>query len=279
MKRFTILCIINALAILCYGQVRTAQLTASLGGVDRITLIKNSVEINPWHEATFWPMYEKYVTSIEEISHATTNSLNHVTGIEVTTPADEAVEITRDLLKKRNDWLSLLKSNYQEMANSFNGVIALDVLQNEVVLELMELAAHYDNTAWKKYRFHLTGVSNQQYVRAKKNTIIKALKLSKEETDLFWPLYQEYEAECERQLGFNYDMIALFSVEPKDFTPALAKRMGHDFLNVLEREQKLKEQYFIIATERVGANLASRFLVWEDYFSTVAKMHAWVEAP
>jgi hypothetical protein len=45
----------------------------------------------------------------------------------------------------------------------------------------------------------------------------------------------------------------------------------------MEREVKLKEKYFLEMNAAVGPTLAARFLAWEDYYSVVAKMHAWAE--
>ena len=71
--------------------------------------------------------------------------------------------------------------------------------------------------------------------------------------------------------------IGLFASDAADFTPALAKRLGHDLLHIMEREIRLKERYFLEMNALVGPSTAARFLAWEDYYSLVSKMHAWAE--
>jgi hypothetical protein len=73
--------------------------------------------------------------------------------------------------------------------------------------------------------------------------------------------------------------VGYYAVEASDYTPAIAKHLGYDFLNVMKRELKLKEKYFIKINSEMGASLATRFLAWEDYYSLVNKMYAWADSP
>ena len=104
-----------------------------------------------------------------------------------------------------------------------------------------------------------------------------ALSLSSTEKDAFWTVYEKYEEECNAVLGENYSLYGLFASDAADFTPALAKRLGNDLLQVMEREQKLKEKYFMEMNVAAGPFNAARFLAWEDYYSVIAKMYAWAD--
>jgi hypothetical protein len=117
-----------------------------------------------------------------------------------------------------------------------------------------------------------------QFKAAKRNTISKALPLTEGESSKFWTVYSQYEDECDALLGGDYSIVALYAGDASDFTPALAKRLGNEFLQVIERESKLKEKYFEKMNEAVGSSVAARFLAWEDYYSLVSKMYAWADA-
>jgi hypothetical protein len=90
-------------------------------------------------------------------------------------------------------------------------------------------------------------------------------------------VYSKYEDECNALLGEKYSIYGLFSSDAADFTPALAKRLGNDLLQVMEREIRLKERYYLEMNASVGSHEAARFLAWEDYYSVVAKMYAWAD--
>jgi hypothetical protein len=120
-------------------------------------------------------------------------------------------------------------------------------------------------------------MNTTQLKEAKHNTIRSALSLTDDKAEAFWKVYTRYEEECDALLGEDYSIIGLYAVEPSDFTPGLSKRLGYDFLQLMQRETKLKEKYFRAMNEAVGSSLASRFLAWEDYYSLLSKMYAWAE--
>ena len=90
-------------------------------------------------------------------------------------------------------------------------------------------------------------------------------------------MYSRYEDECDALLGENLSVYSLFSSDASDFTPALAKRLGNDLLQVMEREIRLKERYYLEMNATAGSLAAARFLAFEDYYSIVAKMYAWAD--
>ena len=75
------------------------------------------------------------------------------------------------------------------------------------------------------------------------------------------------------------DLYELFAEDVSVFTPVLAKRQGYDLLTLFDREIKLKEKYFNEMNLSAGSSLAARFLMWEDYYSTVCKLDALVGNP
>jgi hypothetical protein len=263
----------------CFGQAGNVQFAASVSGEDRASLVRSSVDIPTWHEKSFWPIYEKYVAAGEEAAVNNYRSLEKLTAIDRTTSAEEAVHDAEQMLATRNEVLRIRRQYYQEMANALNGIISLQFLQTELLLDMVETSKVYEASPWRKFRFHSQALSEGQMKTAKRNTMTAALQLTKEEAEWFWKIYEQYEEHCDAILGEDYSMVSLYAGEPSDFTPALAKRLGSDLLVLMERESKLKEEYFYKFRNSISANLAARFLAWEDYYSLVNKMHAWADAP
>jgi hypothetical protein len=276
MKRICTFVLAGTLALPCVGQTAQSFLAASIAGTDRISLVKTSIDVPAWHEKDFWPLYENYLESTSEVSVSTYRALDDLARTDKTLSEQEAFENAKKLLKFRTEELEILNTFYAAIGKDFNGLIALQFLQTEAVLDMMESARIYENSQWKKFRFHPKSLAQDQS-GAKRNMMTKALALTAEETDAFWSVYADLEDERDATLGTSYDMVAVFSVEVTDFTPALAKRLGYDFLTLMEREQKLKQKYFLKMNEAAGPSLAARFLAWEDYYSLVNKMHAWAE--
>lgn len=279
MKRFLTLTFLSVVTVYSYGQQAQGSLVASVTGVDRRALVKSSVDVPSWHERSFWPLYENYLGAAEGVSSRSSRALSALATADKTVSAQEALQYAQQMFTYRNDLQAVRKQAYLDIANALNGIIALQFLQTEILLDMIESSRVYEETAWKKFRFHPKALTPHQFKAAKQNTISKALALTEEEADKFWVVYYQYEEECDALLGGDYSMIALYAGDPTDFTPALAKRLGQEFLQVIERESRLKEKYFEKMNEAVGPALASRFLAWEDYYSLVSKMYAWAEMP
>jgi hypothetical protein len=276
MKVLYTLIIASAIQFACYGQM---NIVASVSGIDRMEVMRNSVQIDEWHEKSFWPMYGRYASKVESVSLQTYRSLNDLASIDKTVTDQEAFEYGKALINFRSDELILLQQYYIEIGSEFNGVVALQFLQNEALFDMMESCRIYETTSLKKYRFHASIVSMPEFKAAKYNVMRKALQFTPDQATQFYSLYARYEEECDALLGEDYSLIGFYAGEATDYTPALAKHLGNDFLSVMKRELKLKEKYFMEFNNAMGPLLASRFLAWEDYYSVVNKMYAWADAP
>jgi hypothetical protein len=278
MKRIGIITLlIVVVAFSTFSQHVKGALVASVSGTDRLTIVKNSIAIPAWHEKTFWSVYEEYLDNVSEVSLLSYRSLETLARTEKNTSGPEALDHAQQMISNRNNLLTLRERYFSQVGTGFNGIIALQFLQTEVLLDMMESSRIYEQTGWSKFRFHPKALNEAQFKTAKHNTIRAALSPAPAETEAFWEVYTRYEEECDALLGEDYSVIALYAGDPSDFTPAIAKRLGRDFLQVMQREVKLKEKYFLEMNQQVGPSLAARFLAWEDYYSLVSKMHAWAE--
>ncbi len=277
MKSFSFTVIIFFIAATAFGQLAKNTLDITVSGKDRISVVKNSVHLAEWHEKAFWPLYERYLTDAVKVSNLTDRSLHDLVDTDQSAADQEAFENGWQLLTYRNDELKLRKQYYQEVAAALNGVVALQFLQTETMMDMLEISRIYGNSTWSKFRFHSQSLPEDQVRTAKHNLLASAIKLSPEKEEAFWSVYNQYEDECDAILGEGYTVYGLFTGEPSDFTPALAKRLGNDLLQVMEREIRLKERYYLEMNATVGSHAAAQFLAWEDYYSVVSKMYAWAQ--
>lgn len=260
-----------------YCQLAKNALDLTVSGKDRISVVKSSVHLAEWHEKAFWPLYERYMNDAVKVSTLTYRSLHDLTNTDQSVGDQEAFENGWELLTYRNDDLKLKKQYYQEVGAALNGVVALQFLQTEAMMDMLEASQIYGNSNWKNYRFHATSMSEDEARQAKRNLLASAVKLSPDKEEAFWSTYSKYEDECDALLGEKFSVYSLFSSEASDFTPALAKRLGNELLQVMEREIRLKERYYLEMNATAGSVAAARFLAFEDYYSIVSKMYAWAD--
>lgn len=273
-------CCTSLLLCLCsysFGQLAKNTLAMTVSGNDRISVVKSSVRLAEWHEKSFWPLYEKYLGDATRIYSLTYRSLEDLAETDNATDEEAAFDNGWKLLNYRNEDLKLKKKYYQQVGDVLNGVIALQFLQTEAMMDMLESASIYSKTDWEKYRFQAHSLPSDQVFEAKLNTLEAALDIPEERKGTFWRIYVDYENESNALLGEAYSVYTLFASDAADFTPALAKRLGNDLLHVMEREIRLKERYFLEMNELVGSTLAARFLAFEDYYSIVSKMYAWAD--
>jgi hypothetical protein len=279
MKSTRLTLILCLLVTTGFGQHAKNTLALSVSGNDRISVVKSSVRLAEWHEKAFWPLYETYLNDAAKVYSETYRSLHDLAQTDRAIAEQEAFENGWKLLTYRNEELELKKKYYQQVGAALNGVIALQFLQTEAMMDMLESSKIYSKSDWQNYRFHAQTMPENQVLEAKHNMLAAALDLPKEQEVMFWSIYSRYEEECDALLGEHYSIYNLFASDAADFTPALAKRLGNELLQVMEREIRLKERYFLEMNASVGSINAARFLAWEDYYSVVSKMYAWADAP
>jgi hypothetical protein len=275
-KKIYLTAIVVASALLGYAQVETSL--TSFSSNEKIAIARSSIDVPSWHEKSFWPLYEQYVTEAQEIANRNVRLRQTIAAFDNSISAEEAASIAESILEADNLALTTKKEYYQKVSDELNGILSLQFLQGEVLMDMMESAKVYEQSPIRKYRFHPKLTSDQQYNKAKHNTLHAALSLTKDNDYFFWNIYYEYEKQVDNILGKDYTLISFYAGEPNDFTPALAKRLGHDLLAVMDRELRLKQKYYAKLKAEMGPVIAAKFLAWEDYYSLVSKMHAWAEA-
>ena len=262
-----------AVASAAFGQTATTYV-ASVSEVDRMTLVQANIPLTEWHAKSFWAQYNNYLEKTHPVSLLTYTTLKELAETNKTTDDQLAYQTGSKMITCRMDELSIRRQYFVEISREHNGVIALQFLQTEMLLDMLESVRIYEQTSLGKFVILPMMHSSE---KSKYVIVTKVLSLSPEEALAFLPIYTRYENESVEILGDEYSMYELFAGEASDFTPSLARRQGYDLLTVMNREIRLKEKYFCEMNTMVGPSLATRFLAWEDYYSIMCKMRAWVE--
>jgi hypothetical protein len=278
MKTFYLTGLLVIIVLATFGQAAKPIFVASVSGEDRIALAKTTIHLTEWHEKAFWNQYENYLNKSQELSGSTYGAIVGMATTDKSVNDKVAFDNARMMIYYRYEQLALWQKYYAEIGSANNGVIALQFLQTEVLLDMLESARIYEQTPLKYFHFHPNEDSATLSVD-KHNTLTTALSLSKTEAEAFFKVYSRYEHECADLLGEDYSLIAAYAGDPSDYTPGQAKFLGFNLLEVMRRELKLKEKYFTEMNTAVGSSLAAGFLAWEDYYSLVSKMDAWADAP
>src|SRR5690606_33575006 len=107
----------------------------------------------------------------------------------------------------------------QEVGAVLNGVIALQFLQTEAMMDMLETAGIYSKSNWEQFRFQAHSLPPEQVNEAKRNTLSAALDIPEDKQRAFWALYDKYEEESNAMLGEAYSVYSLFASDAADFTP------------------------------------------------------------
>lgn len=271
--------VICLLSMCVLGQHAKNTLALTVSGKDRISVVKSSVRLAEWHEKSFWPVYENYLGEAAEVYSESYRSLRALADTDHSIGDQEAFENGWNVLSFRKEEINLKKKYYEEVAAILNGIVAFQFMQTEAMMDMLETAQIYSNSDLKPFRFTAQSLSRAQMKDAKYNMLTAAMVLPADKEGTFWNIYSRYEEECDALLGESYNVYNLFASDAADFTPALAKRLGRDLLQIMEREVRLKEKYFLEMNALAGSTVAARFLAWEDYYSVISKMYAWADTP
>jgi len=243
-----------------------------------MNFIKADISLSEWHEQSFWAQYNSYMSKIHGVSDLTYGALQKLA--QTTYKADDdlnAFENVCNLFSYRFNELAIKREYFVEITHEHNGVIGLQFLQTEAMLDMIECARIYEKSPLHKFRFTSKVFATATLKQAKYNTIGGAMSLTPLEAALFFPIYSRYEQECDDIMGEQYNLYELFSVEATDLTPSICKNNGFNLLTLMNREIKLKEKYFTEISSVVGPSQAARFLAWEDYYSIMCKMYIWAD--
>jgi hypothetical protein len=257
------------------GQISHENFEAAVP--DRLTLVKNSMQIDEWHEESFWAAYDGYRAKAEKATPTWGARLNTLAKMDAQTDPLMAFDGAERMIIDRYRQIDLWHQYFQKISASNNGAIGLKFLQTETLLAMMDEADIYEASAgpdFKRPVMTKTPLSRE----GRRNAMSEALMISEDQKASFNAAFDKYESERIDLLGDDYSVYDLYVGDLTDFTPAFSMRLGRDFIEVMRRETKLKEKYLAEMARAVGPAIAARFIVLEDYQSILSKMYLWSTA-
>lgn len=273
MKHF-VLVFLGTIAFSAFSQSPEASVVAFVSNETRIDIVRASIPLSDWHEKSFWEQYGRYQGKMQAVSSLTHQALQRLVKADTTVDAG-AYQDGCELFTCLSNELAVRREYFIQISREHNGIIGLQFLQTEAMLDMVESARIYDESPRQNFLFLPKAFPVANLKRAKYNAITNSLLLSEKEAALFFSVYSRYEQDCEDILGEGYDLYELFTIDATDFTPALSKTQGYNLLALMDREIKLKEKYFTEMNDVAGPSLSARFLAWEDYYSITCKMYIW----
>ncbi len=116
-----------------------------------------------------------------------------------------------------------------------------------------------------------------QYKLEKKAVVADYLKLSNEDAEKFWPIYNQYEAERvaigDRRIKLITDYVNDKHVGSIPNSDAMVKESA----DIQRKEANLREKYYKTVKEGVNATVAINFYQIEDQISSAVKTALWEE--
>lgn len=106
-----------------------------------------------------------------------------------------------------------------------------------------------------------------------------AMHLDADESEVFWPIYQIYEAERKELVNERFGIIYDFAQTVDDMTDIIADDLAQRSF-ALEREQTaLKEKYYLLISEELGPRKAARFTQAEGQIQAMIDFRLASEIP
>jgi hypothetical protein len=257
------------------GQISHQDIEAAVP--DRLTLVKNSMQIDRWHEESFWAAYDGYRAKAEKAMSTWDARLNTLAKMDAQTDPLMAFDGAERMIMDRYRQIDLWQQYFQEISASNNGAIGLKFLQTETLLAMMDEADIYEASAGLAFRRPALGKAPLSR-EGRRNVLCEALMIGEDKKAIFAATFDKYESERIDLLGDDYSVYDLYVGDLTGFTPAFSKRLGRDFIEVMRRETKLKDKYLTEMARSVGPAVAARFIVLEDYQSILSKMYVWSTA-
>ena len=106
------------------------------------------------------------------------------------------------------------------------------------------------------------------YKIEKKAMLMDFLQLSEENAKVFWPIYEEYEAERVKLGARRIELIQKYSEEYETLTDEQADALMSESFTIRMKEEKLQQKYYKKVKKEMTALLAVQFIQFERFVRT-----------
>ena len=117
-------------------------------------------------------------------------------------------------------------------------------------------------------------------VRAAKLEIVThSMELDSAQSDLFWPIYQEYQAELSELADRRVAAIKRYAEEHEQLTDDRASEMATDWFRLQGDRLKLRKKYYKQVAKAISAGVAARFIQVENQISLLIDLQIAQDLP
>lgn len=117
-------------------------------------------------------------------------------------------------------------------------------------------------------------------VRAKKVAIIiEVMKMTDEESSIFWPIYREYELELNKLLDARLALIKDYASTFDSMTDEQAKDLADKVFKMEEQRTKLKKKYFDEVAKALSPVIAAKFTQVENQLNMLIDLQIVTNLP
>ncbi len=106
------------------------------------------------------------------------------------------------------------------------------------------------------------------YKIEKKAMLMDFLSLTEEDAKVFWPIYEEYEAERVKLGARRIELIQKYAEEYETLTAEQADELMMESFSIRAKEEKLQQKYYKKVKKASGALRAVQFIQFERFVRT-----------
>ena len=106
------------------------------------------------------------------------------------------------------------------------------------------------------------------YKIEKKAMLMDFLKLNEEDAKVFWPIYEEYEAERVKLGSRRIELIQKYAEEYETLTDEQADALMIESFKIRNSEEKLQQKYYKKVKKEMSALRAVQFVQFERFVKT-----------
>jgi hypothetical protein len=116
-------------------------------------------------------------------------------------------------------------------------------------------------------------VTRDQVQADRKPLVAKAMNLTDDEAQVFWPIYDQYNAELSKLSDRTVALVAGFAANYSDLTDQQATDMTREYLSIEQERLNLREKYFEKLSHALPGKRVARFFQVERRLDAVVTLN------
>lgn len=126
--------------------------------------------------------------------------------------------------------------------------------------------------AWAQTLTDASNVARADLRTQKSVLMTEAMQLSEAQSELFWPIYREYDNEQEKLTDTRLTKIKFFAENYDSMTDDKANMLAKEMFRLEKERTKLREKYYKKMAKQLGNVVAARFVQVDRQINTLLDM-------